>query len=65
MEALGIMGFIFGIGALGQVLQLKKTIETLKKEVDELKKILDTWKSTVYLRGLEIAELREEDMPVM
>jgi len=24
MEALGIMGFIFGIGALGQVFQLKK-----------------------------------------
>ena len=36
MEALGIMGFIFGIGALGQVLQLKKTVENLKKEVDEL-----------------------------
>ena len=38
MEALGIMGFIFGIGALGQVLQLKKTVETLKKDVEELKK---------------------------
>ena len=38
MEALGIMGFIFGIGTLGQVLKLKKTVENLKKEVDELKK---------------------------
>ena len=38
MEALGIMGFIFGIGALGKVLKLKKTVENLKKEVDELKK---------------------------
>ena len=37
MEALGIMGFIFGIGALAQVLQLKKTVETLKKDVEELK----------------------------
>ena len=39
MEPLGIIGFVFGIGALGQVLQLKKTVETLKKEVDELKKL--------------------------
>ena len=39
MEALGIIGFVFGIGALGQVLQLKKTVEDLKKEVDELKKL--------------------------
>jgi hypothetical protein len=39
MEALGIIGFVFGIGALGQVLQLKKTVEDLKKEVDELRKL--------------------------
>jgi len=39
MEALGIIGFVFGIGALGQLLQLKKTVEDLKKEVDELRKL--------------------------
>jgi hypothetical protein len=38
METLGIMGFIFGLGALSMVIQLKTTVETLKKEVDELKK---------------------------
>jgi cell division protein FtsB len=38
MEALGILGFIFGIAALAQVLQLKKTVESSKKEVDNLKK---------------------------
>ena len=38
MEALGIMGFIFGIAALSQALQLKKTVETLKKDIEELKK---------------------------
>jgi len=39
MQVLGIMGFVFGIGALGQVIQLKKTVQDLKKEVDELKKL--------------------------
>ena len=38
METLGIIGFIFGLGALSMVIQLKTTVETLKKEVDELKK---------------------------
>ena len=38
MESLGIMGFIFGLGALGMVIQLKTTVETLKKDVEELKK---------------------------
>ena len=38
MESLGIMGFIFGLGALGIVIQLKITVETLKKDVEELKK---------------------------
>jgi|TARA_B110000914_G_scaffold224645_1_gene242958 hypothetical protein len=38
MESLGIIGFVFGLGAMGMVYQLKTTVETLKKEVDELKK---------------------------
>jgi hypothetical protein len=38
METFGIIGFIFGLGALSMVIQLKTTVETLKKEVDELKK---------------------------
>ena len=38
MEVFGIIGFIFGLGALSMVIQLKTTVETLKKEVDELKK---------------------------
>ena len=37
MEALGIMGFIFGLAALAQVLKLKKNIEKLKDEVNKLK----------------------------
>ena len=37
MEALGIMGFIFGLAALAQVLKLKKNVETLKDEVNKLK----------------------------
>ena len=38
METFGIIGFIFGLGALSMVIQLKTTVEILKKEVDELKK---------------------------
>jgi len=38
MESMGIMGFVFGLVALGMTLQQKKAIETLKKEVEELKK---------------------------
>ena len=38
METFGIMGFIFGLGAIGMVYQLKQTVETLKKDVEELKK---------------------------
>jgi len=38
METFGIMGFIFGLGAIGMVYQLKTTVETLKKDVEELKK---------------------------
>ena len=29
---------IFGLGAIGIVYELKKTVETLKKDVEELKK---------------------------
>jgi|TARA_B100000809_G_scaffold174329_1_gene171600 hypothetical protein len=42
METFGIIGFIFGLGALSMVIQLKTTVETLKKEVDELKKETST-----------------------
>ena len=38
METLGIIGFVFGLGALSMVIQLKTTVETLKKDVEELKK---------------------------
>ena len=37
MEALGIMGFIFGLAALAQVKKKKKIVETLKDEVNKLK----------------------------
>tara|TARA_B110000196_G_C21074194_1_gene629058 strand:+ start:1123 stop:1254 length:132 start_codon:yes stop_codon:yes gene_type:complete len=42
METLGIMGFIFGLGALSMVIQLKTTVETLKKDIEELKKEAST-----------------------
>jgi hypothetical protein len=42
MEVFGIIGFIFGLGALSMVIQLKTTVETLKKEVDELNKDTST-----------------------
>jgi|TARA_B100000378_G_C17870364_1_gene351839 hypothetical protein len=38
MEVFGIIGFIFGLGALSMVIQLKTTVETLKKDIEELKK---------------------------
>ena len=38
MEALGIIGFIFGLAALSQVRILKKTGDALNKDVEELKK---------------------------
>ncbi|MDC1517044.1 hypothetical protein N8385_04900 [Cyclobacteriaceae bacterium] len=37
METFGIIGMIFGLGAMGIVYELKKTVEILKKEVAELK----------------------------
>ena len=42
MEVFGIIGFVFGLGALSMVILLKTTVETLKKEVDELKKDTST-----------------------
>jgi len=36
METLGIIGFIFGIASLAQVLQLKKTVDDLKKNIEDL-----------------------------
>ena len=37
METFGIIGMIFGLGAMGIVYELKKTVGILKKEVAELK----------------------------
>jgi len=37
MEPFVIIGMIFGLGAMGIVYELKKTVEILKKEVAELK----------------------------
>jgi len=37
METFGIIGMIFGLGAMGIVYELKKIVEILKKEVAELK----------------------------
>jgi hypothetical protein len=37
MESLGIIGFIFGLSALAMVLQLKKTVESLKNQIEKLK----------------------------
>jgi|TARA_B110000046_G_scaffold177993_1_gene205424 hypothetical protein len=37
MDTFGIIGMIFGLGAMGIVYELKKTVELLKKEVAELK----------------------------
>ena len=37
METFGIIGMIFGLGTMGNVYELKKTVEILKKEVAELK----------------------------
>ena len=36
MEALGILGFIFGLAALAQVTMLKKEVETLKETTQKL-----------------------------
>tara|TARA_B110000285_G_scaffold235331_1_gene316387 strand:- start:1619 stop:1738 length:120 start_codon:yes stop_codon:yes gene_type:complete len=37
MESLGVIGFIFGLSALAMVLQLKKTVESLKNQIEKLK----------------------------
>tara|TARA_B110000037_G_C16680626_1_gene326566 strand:+ start:237 stop:356 length:120 start_codon:yes stop_codon:yes gene_type:complete len=36
MESLGVIGFIFGLSALAMVLQLKKTVESLKNQIEKL-----------------------------
>jgi hypothetical protein len=36
MESIGILGFIFGLGALSMVLKLKKTVELLKIQIQEI-----------------------------
>lgn len=36
MESFGIIGFIFGLAALAQVIMLKKDVETLKEKVQKL-----------------------------
>tara|TARA_B110000444_G_C18844894_1_gene601250 strand:- start:1621 stop:1728 length:108 start_codon:yes stop_codon:yes gene_type:complete len=35
---MGIIGFIFGLGGLGMVIQLKTTVEGLKNDIEKLKK---------------------------
>ena len=37
METFGIIGMIMGMGAMGIVYELRKTVEALKKDVEELK----------------------------
>ena len=37
MESPGIIGFIFGLSALAMLLQLKKTVESLKNQIEKLK----------------------------
>ena len=38
MEAMGVIGFIFGICALSMVIQLKASVEELKNDIKKLKK---------------------------
>tara|TARA_B100000780_G_scaffold94149_2_gene65508 strand:+ start:7398 stop:7514 length:117 start_codon:yes stop_codon:yes gene_type:complete len=38
METMGIIGFIFGLAALGMSIQLKSTVEGLKNDIEKLKK---------------------------
>ena len=37
METLGILGFVFGLAALAQVIMLKKEVEALKEAIQKLK----------------------------
>ena len=39
METFGIIGMIFGLGAMGIVYELKKTVEILKKEGYNYKRV--------------------------
>ena len=36
MEAMGILGFVFGLAALAQVIMLKKDVEALKEATQKL-----------------------------
>jgi len=36
METLGILGFVFGLAALAQVIMLKKEVEALKEAIQKL-----------------------------
>lgn len=42
MEAMGILGFIFGLAALNFATTAKKEIANLKLELEEIKASLDT-----------------------
>jgi len=36
METLGILGFVFGLAALAQVIMLKKEVEAVKEAIQKL-----------------------------
>lgn len=36
MEAMGILGFVFGLAALAQVIMLKKDVEAVKEAIQKL-----------------------------
>ena len=36
MEAMGILGFVFGLAALAQVIMLKKEVEAVKEAIQKL-----------------------------
>ena len=38
MDTFAIIGMVFGLGAMGMVYELKKTVATLQKDIEELKK---------------------------
>ena len=37
MEAIGVIGFVCGLGALSMVIQLKATVEGLKNDIEKIK----------------------------
>jgi len=36
METLGLLGFVFGLAALAQVIMLKKDVEVIKEAIQKL-----------------------------